>query len=218
MIDKIVIVDYQLGNLFSVVQACNHLGYDVLVSSSPLDIQDADYLILPGVGAFADAMNNLIETGMDKAIHQYVIEGKPLMGVCLGLQLLFTESEEFGNTKGLNLINGVVRKFEKFSEAGKAINVPQIQWNQIYEPGPAKWKNSPLHYCQPLDYMYFVHSYFVKPEQEADVLSLTDYGGQEYCSSVLKGNVFATQFHPEKSGLYGINIYKEWFTLNKKQN
>jgi len=216
MKEKVVVIDYQLGNLFSVVQACSHLGYNAIVSTSPIDLLDAAYVILPGVGAFRDAMNNLVATGMDDAIRNYVNDGKPLMGVCLGLQLLLTESEEFGNTKGLNLISGVVRKFEKTKAENGILKVPQIQWNQIEEPHPFLWNNTPLRSCKTLDYMYFVHSYYAVPDQEKDILSVTTYGTQKYCSALLRDNVFATQFHPEKSALYGVNIYKEWFELNKK--
>jgi glutamine amidotransferase len=213
MAKKVVIIDYQLGNLFSVKQACEHLGHAAVISSEPADLLQADYAILPGVGAFADAMQNLNEFGLTAAIHEYVQKGKPLMGVCLGLQLLLTESEEFGSTKGLNLLPGTVKKFPVQVIDGNAHKVPQIQWNTISEPATGKWQQTPLQCCKPGDFMYFVHSYYAAPDDKQFVLTTTTYGVQQYCSAVIKDNVFATQFHPEKSGLYGVNIYKEWFNL-----
>jgi len=210
---KVVIIDYQLGNLFSVKQACEHLGYQAMVSSRPEDLLDADYAILPGVGAFADAMYNLNTFGLTDAIQQYVKSGKPFMGVCLGLQLLLNESEEFGTTPGLGIIPGTVKKFEVQHINGHAHKVPQIQWNTIDEAKAGRWENTPLQCCKPGDFMYFVHSFYAQPAEEKYVLSKTVYGDIRYCSSVLHQNVFATQFHPEKSGLYGVNIYKEWFKL-----
>jgi glutamine amidotransferase len=213
MSKNVVIIDYQLGNLFSVKQACEHLGYHSIVSTNPDELKKADYAILPGVGAFADAMTNLQSFGLVDAIHSYVEEGKPLMGVCLGLQLLLTESEEFGSTKGLNIIPGTVRKFNTIGADGKLYKVPQIQWNVIEKPDKMKWENTPLQCCKSGDFMYFVHSFYAEPVDEKYVLSQSEYSGLQYCSSVKKNNVFATQFHPEKSGLYGVNIYKEWFNL-----
>jgi len=213
MSKKVVIIDYQLGNLFSVQQACAYLGHPAIISSRPEDLLQSDYAILPGVGAFADAMENLNNFGLTGAIHEYVAKGKPLMGVCLGLQLLLTESDEFGSTKGLNLLPGTVKKFPVQTLAGDTFKVPQIQWNTIQEPAPAKWKDTPLQCCRPGDFMYFVHSYYAVPANKQCVLTTTTYGMQEYCSAVISDNIFATQFHPEKSGLYGVDIYKEWFSL-----
>lgn len=211
---NVVIIDYQLGNLFSVRQACEYLGYHAAVSSDPEDLKKADYVILPGVGAFADAMNNMQSLGFIESIHDYVDKGKPLMGVCLGLQLLLTESEEFGNTRGLDIIPGVVKKFKSTGPDDKVYKVPQIQWNTIQQPAGFSWQNTPLQCCRDGDFMYFVHSFYADPSDRQYVLSESEYSGLQYCSSLKKDNVFATQFHPEKSGLYGVNIYKEWFTLS----
>jgi imidazole glycerol-phosphate synthase subunit HisH len=211
---NIVIIDYQLGNLFSVRQACLQLGHDAEISNDPEKLLNADYAILPGVGAFADAMDNLDKFGLTEAVQEYVKKGKPLMGVCLGLQLLMSESEEFGNKKGLDLIPGTVKKFNVENYGNHIIKVPQIQWNTISEHEPGTWTHSPLKCCQPGDFMYFVHSYYAKPENDKYVLADTTYGSHTYCSAVLKDNVFATQFHPEKSSLYGVSIYKEWLNQN----
>lgn len=216
MSKNVVIIDYQLGNLFSVQQSCAHLGHTAQVSSDPDVLRKADMAILPGVGAFADAMNSMRQLGLADALQEYVADGRPLMGVCLGLQLLMTESEEFGDTKGLNIIPGTVRRFQVQEVGGHVHKVPQIQWNTITEPAPGRWAQSPLRHCQSGDFMYFVHSFYTQPADERHVLSKTTYGTQQYCSAVQLDNVFATQFHPEKSGLYGVRIYEEWFNQHSK--
>lgn len=213
MSKKVVIIDYQLGNLFSVKQACDSLGYNAFISNKPEELREAEYAILPGVGAFADAIKNLEQFGLVDEIHSHVKKGKPLMGVCLGLQLLLTRSDEFGETKGLDIIPGTVRKFNSLSPEGEYFKVPQIQWNIIEQPEDHRWVNTPLQCCKDGDFMYFVHSFYAEPTDEKYVLARTTYAGNIYCSAVIKDNVFATQFHPEKSGVYGVNIYKEWFNL-----
>ena len=213
---KVAIIDYQLGNMFSVKQACLHLGYAASITSDKNELLNADYAILPGVGAFGDAMQNLKSLDLVEPIKDFVASGKPFMGVCLGLQLLFTESEEFGSFKGLNLIEGKVTKFPEFDPAKNKVKVPQIEWNQIYS-AQHPWQDSPLRNCKSGDYMYFVHSFYVKPESDQYNLSQTQYAGIKYCSSIKKKNLFACQFHPEKSGVHGIHIYKNWFDDYKKQ-
>jgi glutamine amidotransferase len=213
---KVAIIDYQLGNMFSVKQACHHLGYEASITTDKDELLNADYAILPGVGAFGDAMENLKSLDLIEPIKDFVAAGKPFMGVCLGLQLLFTESEEFGNNKGLNLIEGVVTKFPEFDPSKSRVKVPQIEWNQIYT-AQHPWQDSPLRDCKSGDYMYFVHSFYVKPNSNQYNLSETQYGGIKYCSSIKKENLFACQFHPEKSGGHGIQIYKNWFDDHQKQ-
>lgn len=207
---KVVIIDYQLGNLFSVKQACDYLGCITEITSDPEKLLLSDYAILPGVGAFSDAMTNLDEFGLSDSIKEFVKQGKPLMGVCLGLQLLLSNSEEFGTTTGLNLIPGTVQKFPIQTLNQRVYKVPQIQWNTIGEPAQGRWSNTPLNVCKAGDFMYFVHSFYAVPENQEHIASVTAYGNLQYCSAVIKDNIFATQFHPEKSGLYGVNIYKAW--------
>lgn len=208
---QIAIIDYQLGNLFSVKQACEYLGYKSIITSDKNILMNSDYAILPGVGAFGDAMKSLDDLDLVEPMKDFINAGKPFMGVCLGLQLLFSESEEFGSYKGLGIISGTVKKFSTSGKDGEKVKVPQIEWNQIYKSGSIDWEQTPLKNCKEGDYMYFVHSYFVEPEDETSWLSKTTYGGKTYCSSVIRNNVFASQFHPEKSGLEGISIYKNWF-------
>jgi glutamine amidotransferase len=210
---KITIIDYKLGNLFSVKHACGYVNLTTSISSDKKDIIDADALILPGVGAFGDAMKNLQELDMIEPILDFVASGKPLLGICLGMQLLFTESYEFGEHKGLNIIEGEITKFPSMGMNGKSIRVPHISWNRINLPTNQSWENSPLQGLEDGAYMYFVHSYFANPQNNADMLTQTEYEGINFCSSVKKGNVFASQFHPEKSGQKGIGIYRTWANM-----
>ncbi|APJ04565.1 imidazole glycerol phosphate synthase subunit HisH [Silvanigrella aquatica] len=212
MSKKIIILDYGIGNLQSVAQVFAHLNNPALISSNYKEIMSADALVLPGVGAFGHAMNNLKELYLDKSILEFVQTGKPLMGICLGFQLLFSESEEFGNHKGLDIIKGKVHKFTNDNVLNLGIKIPQVGWNKIYRSLTAvdNWAKSPLREIQNMDYMYFIHSYYAKPEVTNEILTLTQYEGTEYCSSILKDNIFAVQFHPEKSAWQGIRIYKNW--------
>lgn len=206
---SVTIVDYQLGNLFSVRKACDMLGCAAAVSSEAKDIASADALILPGVGAFGQAMENLHRLDLVQPLLDHVAAGKPLFGICLGLQLLFEESEEFGTPKGLGILRGQVRKLPVSGSP-----VPQIGWNRI-EPGPARgagWAESPLEKVKHGSWMYFVHSFYVENSDPQDALCKTNYSGFDYTSAALKGSVFATQFHPEKSSHEGLEIYRHWLS------
>lgn len=209
MSKSVVIVDYQLSNLKSVEYACKHVGLDFSISSDPSEIAKSDGIILPGIGAFGDAMRNLDSLKITPVLLEKIANGTPLMGVCLGLQLLFTHSEEFGNHKGLNIIPGTVTKFPEKNAQGENMTVPQIAWNQL-DAATMSWEKTPFSHLSPGEYVYFVHSFYVKPEDSSVILSNTTYQGFTYCSSVLHKNVFAVQFHPEKSGEHGVNIYAQW--------
>lgn len=207
---NIAIIDYDAGNLYSVQHACNFVGLDAEITSNPNKILEADGVILPGVGAFGAAMESLKKLKIIEPINEYIRSGKPFMGICLGMQLLFSESEEFGHHKGLGIIEGKVARFPEKTKKKKLIRVPQISWNTIYSSEKNKWEKSYLKNIKQNEYMYFVHSYYCAPKNKEDILSLTNYEGFKYCSSILKGNFFACQFHPEKSGKEGIKIYKEF--------
>jgi len=211
----IVILDYGLGNLFSVQHVCEHLGYETRITQDKNDIASADAVILPGVGAFGDAIRNMHSLDLVSPVKDFISSGKPFMGVCLGMQLLFSESEEFGTHKGLDIIGGSIKKFPSVTAAGNRIRVPQISWNHVLQTGKG-WNGSPLAGMENGMYMYFVHSYYAVPADPEVVLTETEYEGIRYCSAVKKGNVFATQFHPEKSAAKGIEIYKNW--LNEVDN
>lgn len=205
MSKKIVIVDYESGNLFSVAQALTHLGADVTITNDVDKIRGAQSLVLPGVGAFPDAKNNLDRLNLSDAVVDFIKSGKSFMGICLGMQLLFEDSEEFALTKGLGIVKGSIKKFQGHSN----MRIPQIAWNTIYN-SKRTWENSPLHNIKQNEFMYFVHSYYAKPLEENVVLTNTKYHDFEYCSSVLMDNIFATQFHPEKSAVEGLKIFENW--------
>jgi glutamine amidotransferase len=209
---KVVIIDYGMGNLFSVKLACERIGLDVEISNDKSDVENASGLILPGVGAFGDAMKTLEELDLINPIKEFINSGKPFLGVCLGLQLLMSESEEFGLHKGLDIIKGKVIKIP-----GSKDKVPQVGWNKILKPETRKdWDDTPLKGLKE-EYVYFVHSFYVAPEDKNVIATETEYAGLKYCSSLQKGNVFACQFHPEKSGESGLLIYKN-FANSIKQN
>lgn len=190
----IAIIDYKLSNLFSVKNALEYLGLSAVITSDKKTILKADAAVLPGVGAYGDAMKNLKKLELINTIHDFIKSEKPFMGVCLGMQLLFNESEEFGCHKGLKIIAGTVKKFPDNDR------VPQICWNTILPQDKKIWKKSPLRNMQPDDYVYFVHSYYVEPQDPTIVLAQTAYAGINYCSALMYKNVFATQFHPKKVG------------------
>jgi imidazole glycerol-phosphate synthase subunit HisH len=210
-VKKVVIIDYDMGNLFSVEQACIHAGLTSIVTADPKIIIEADAVILPGVGAFGEAMAQLQQKHLVDPIREFIQKGNPFMGICLGLQLLFSNTVEFGQHEGLNIISGTVAKFPTTDPENKKVKVPQVGWNSIF-PSTKKdtWQQSPLKDIASGEFMYFVHSYYVIPEFDDVSLTTTIYGGNKYCSSVIKDNVFATQFHPEKSGIEGLKIYKKW--------
>jgi glutamine amidotransferase len=211
-IKKVVIIDYKLGNLFSVKQACGAVGISAEISSDRDAVIAADALILPGVGAFSEAMENLRKSDLVDAIVEKVKENTPLFGICLGQQLLFSGSEEFGPCKGLSLIEGAIKRFSNLSEQ-KKVRVPQIAWNKI-DSHEKSWTDTPLKDLEDGEFVYFVHSYYAVPQNKSYVLSTTNYGGVTYCSSVRHNNIFATQFHPEKSADKGLTIYRNWALQN----
>jgi glutamine amidotransferase len=210
---RVAIVDFEMCNLFSVTQACGFVGLKAVITSDRFVIAESDAIILPGVGAFGDAMSNLKRLDLIEPIKDCLEKGTPLLGICLGMQLLFSESEEFGMHKGLDIIEGAVHRFPTENDGGKRIRVPHVGWNQIRKALSTQengWDNTPLEGIKNEEYMYFVHSYFVKPDAPDMTLSLTGYEGIQFCSSIHHKNVFACQFHPEKSAIEGIRIYKNW--------
>ena len=205
MVD-VAIIDYKSGNLYSVQAACNKVGLTSLITSDHNQILDARTAILPGVGAFGEAMSQLGTSRLDECIFSFISSGRPFVGICLGFQLLFESSEEYGEHKGLEIIQGAVKKlsFEKTQQY--RYPVPKVGWSKLQPVN--SWDGTLLHKNEYNDLMYFTHSYYVKPKNEAIVLATTAYGNNEYCSAIQYKNVFATQFHPEKSGKVGIKIYQ----------
>ena len=213
---KVAIIDYGLGNLFSIKQACENVGLKPFITANEKTISKSDAIILPGVGAFGHAMNCLRDNYLIEPLLEFAKSGKPFMGVCLGMQLLFSKSEEFGLNNGLNIINGSIRKFPN-SFKGHNIKSPQIQWNRIKKNNSNDWSNSPLKNIKNDTFMYFVHSFYCEPTNKSNILAYTNHMGFEYASAVIKDNIIGFQFHPEKSSLQGIQIYSSWANLIKKQ-
>lgn len=211
----VAVVDYEMGNLFSVAHACEYVGLNAVITSDSTIILNADAVILPGVGAFGNAMENLRRLDLEFPLKDFIAAGKPFMGVCLGLQLLFSESEEFGLHKGFGIIEGSVVRFSAQTAVGEPIKVPHIGWNQIYKSSGKDWGNSPLRNLNEGEFMYFVHSYYPEPLSKDVILSITEYEDVQFCSSISQKNVFACQFHPEKSAAAGLEIYKQWADLIK---
>ena len=196
----IAIIDYGVGNLFSLCCSFRSIGADITVTSDADVIKKADKLILPGVGAFADAAAKLRESGLDTLIKQQAAEGKPLMGICLGMQLLFEKSYEYGEHEGLGLLRGSVVPMQ--NAIPKDLKIPHIGWNALHFT-----RNSPLmKYVSEGDCVYFVHSYFADGCDDS-VIATAEYG-KELTAAVQKGNVMGCQFHPEKSGDVGLAILK----------
>ncbi|MBM4037079.1 MAG: imidazole glycerol phosphate synthase subunit HisH [Planctomycetes bacterium] len=240
----IAIVDYGLGNLKSVKSACDRLGVDGTVTSDAAAILGADGVIFPGVGAFQRAMENLGKLGLVEPLRQVAHSGRPFLGICLGLQLLFAESSEHGHHEGLNIIPGKVVRFEPGAgrrlpegrtpnssasafgvlpsgslggppgadEPLKALKVPHMGWNQVRQERP-----SPLFEGVPdRSFFYFAHSYYAEPDDAAVAIGSTEYGVR-FASAVQKGNVFATQFHPEKSGPVGLRMLENFCGLCRRR-
>jgi imidazole glycerol-phosphate synthase subunit HisH len=201
---SVAIIDYKLGNLHSVKSACDYVNLPSVITDDPEIILKSKAVILPGVGAFKEGMNFLKKSKLDLTIKEFIKTNKPFLGVCLGMQLLFEYSEEFGNHPGLGVVKGKIVKFD--FDKNYNYPVPQIGWNKIYSKNK-NWKNTILETNSNEDFMYFVHSYYAIPEDDC-ILSKTRYGSIEFCSSIKFKNIYATQFHPEKSGKKGLNIYK----------
>jgi len=201
----IAIIDYGMGNLRSVQKAFEAVGHQAVVTREPSKISDASHVVLPGVGAFGDCMDNLMRYELDDPLRDAISSGKPFLGICVGLQLLFTESEEFGQHPGLDILPGVVKRFPSDSSATAGLKIPHMGWNTI-----TIQQASPLLEQIPLkSHLYFVHSYYVEPEDPQVTCTTTDYGFP-FVSSVWKDNIFAAQFHPEKSQTIGLQIFRNF--------
>jgi glutamine amidotransferase len=198
----IAIVDYNMGNLRSVQNAFDKIGANAVIEKDPDRLKDYDKLVLPGVGAFGDAMEHLKKSALDEALIDYANSGKPFLGVCLGMQLLFNSSSEFGSHKGLGLIDGEVELFDK-SRFKTPLKVPHMGWNEIETSSSILFKGLDKKF-----YLYFVHSYHVKTD-ERFIIGKTHYG-YDFASAVQKDNIFGFQPHPEKSHENGLKILKNF--------
>ncbi|KKM94983.1 hypothetical protein LCGC14_1192800 [marine sediment metagenome] len=206
---NIAIIDYEMGNLKSIYKCVKHLNVESTITENPKEILNADGVILPGVGAFGDAMRHLKEKNLISIIKEVVSENIPLFGICLGQQLLFSTSFEMGEYNGLNLIEGEVISFD----IKKVDKIPQIGWNNVNFVDNGNFLIQGI----PNDsYFYFVHSLYTIPKNPKYIVGKTKYGDIEYCSIICKDNIFATQFHPEKSSRNGIQVYQNFINHCKR--
>jgi glutamine amidotransferase len=209
-IASVAIVDYGMGNLFSVKHACEHVGLRAAITASRQDIVAADAVVLPGVGAFGDAMVSLEQLDLIAPLRDIAASGTPLLGICLGLQLLMTESEEFGSHRGLAIIAGRVVRIDQPRGASHVLKVPHVGWNRVLRPTgrPDAWKGSLLEGLDEGTPFHFAHSYYVEPADPRAVIGLTVYGTMTFASCVRAASVFGCQAHPERSGPAGLHIYR----------
>ncbi len=201
------IIDYEMGNLRSVEKAFQSLGFAARVSNDPKDIATADKIVLPGVGAFNDCVTNLRNGGFVEPLMEHLDKGKPMLGICVGMQMLFDEGEEFGIHKGLGLIPGRVVRFPAgMVENGEKLKVPHMGWNNldISKPSPI-FKG-----VESGSFVYFVHSYYCQAQNPEDIAATCTYGDVTFCASLWRGNIMATQFHPEKSQTIGLQIFRNF--------
>jgi glutamine amidotransferase len=208
---NVVILDYGIGNIKSISNAIIEVGAIPILTNDPNKILSADACILPGVGAFQKGMANLKSSNLISVIHEFVKTGKPFLGICLGMQLLFDESHEFGITQGLGLIDGSVQKIKLKPDSKEKL--PHVSWNEIYEPRYGKWLDSLLETTKLNSDVYFVHSFAAMPANVDDILALTNYGEGAICAAVKKKNITGVQFHPEKSGNFGLKMLTQYLSI-----
>jgi glutamine amidotransferase len=212
---QVTVIDYGIGNLLNVVRAFEHCGATVQVAEQAAQVSTLpDRLVLPGVGAFSDAMVELRSRGFDDLVKRYVDTGRPFLGICVGAQLLFDVGEEHGEHAGLGLIPGRVQPVPAFDPAGRSLRVPHIGWSGLVRPPAcASWDGTILASVQPGEAVYFVHSYSLVPTQEAHRLADTDYHGVRICAAVVRDQIYGCQFHPERSAASGLGMLSAFLEL-----
>ncbi|MBI2048139.1 MAG: imidazole glycerol phosphate synthase subunit HisH [Parcubacteria group bacterium] len=211
MKQRIHIIDYGYGNLFSLTRAFSHLGAEVVVSSDPESLEGTSAIIIPGVGAFGDGIRELRKRGFENSILNYAKNNTPILGICLGMQFLFDWSEEFGKHKGLGLIKG---KVKRITVSDTLCKIPHIGWNKIFLPRDRNsWEETIFQSTKEQDQVYFAHSYGGRPEHQEDVLAEASYCGTTIVAAVMRNNIIGVQFHPEKSGEVGLSILKNFLDI-----
>jgi imidazole glycerol-phosphate synthase subunit HisH len=213
MTRRVHVVDYGVGNLYSVSRAVEKAGGEVCLSDDHAEIAAADRLILPGVGAFRDGMAGLASRGLDEAVTAFAATGRPLLGICLGMQMLASESLEFGSYRGLGLVPGRVRPIPRHGVNGTPHKIPFIGWAALEPTRPEEFAGTPLYGVTNGDSIYLVHSFHVEPENAADTLAVYRYNGVPVTAAVGRDNIFGCQFHPEKSGPVGLGIIGRFLTV-----
>jgi glutamine amidotransferase len=214
----IAVIDYGLGNLGSITKALDFLSCKSVIINNPKDLFEAEKIIIPGVGAFGDAMKNLQEKNFLQTIKEISKQGIPLLGICLGMQILLSESEEFGFHKGLDIIPGKVKKMPSEIKNDNFYKIPHIGWNSLIRPKNISWEKTILENFSKNNEAYFVHSFACYPEKSEHILAYTEYGGHLFPSVIKKGNVYGCQFHPEKSREPGLSILKSFAKMTKETN
>lgn len=209
---KFVITDYGVGNMRSLARAFEHFGAEIIFSEDAKTISSADAIIMPGDGAFKSGMDGLSIRHLTKSVKDFASSGKPVLGICLGAQILLSWGFEFGKYKGLDLIAGKVVKFPKLEGA----KIPQIGWNSLEPTRNARRRNTILLNVKAGANVYFIHSYIMLPEKDNSALAYTTYGGNRFCSVVKSGNIYGCQFHPEKSGSVGLTIINNFIKIVKQ--
>ena len=204
------VLDYGLGNIKSIIRMLQKAGAPAKSISTPDEVHRSTKMILPGVGHFDSGMAHIKKCGLQAPLRIKVMEEKiPILGICLGMQLLMSESSEFGCQEGLGIIKGRVIKFDNpTDDDGKTLKVPHIGWNRVCKPHDEGWADTLLKGLDNNEFMYFIHSFYVKPDDPDVVLSVSRHGNAEFCSSLHSKNIFACQFHPERSGKEGLKIYR----------
>jgi len=210
---KVTVVDYGIGNLFSVQRALEVAGAAVSLSADPDVIRQAERVVLPGVGAFADGMAGLEGRGLTGPLRDFAATGRPLLGICLGMQMLATLSEEFGQHAGLDLVPGRVRALPGEDAAGRPHKIPHIGWVEIAPPQPGLWAGTLLAGTAPGTAVYLVHSFAVVPDDPRHVLAVCQFGGHAICTAIRRDNIMGCQFHPEKSGQAGLAMLGRFLAL-----
>lgn len=212
---KVTVINYGLSNLLSVEHAFRHLGAEVEITDDAATVLAAEILVLPGVGAFEDGMNGLAKLGLIEPIRQKAAAGTPLLGICLGMQMLFDESDEFGVHQGLGLIPGRVERIPDTDTDGTHQKVPHISWNGLFPVSGEDFSGTALASIAPGEECYFIHSYEAKPSLDCR-LADTVYGGRRICAAAGKGSVLGYQFHPEKSGPVGLRLLEQFLAMADK--
>jgi glutamine amidotransferase len=213
-VSGIAIVDYDLGNVRSVGNAFAYCGAQVSLTRNHKELMGASGLILPGVGSFAFGASQLRKYGLFEVIKSFSESGKPILGICLGMQLLMSQGEEHGQTEGLGLIKGVVKSLRELG--GLNGRLPHVGWNSLAKPEDCSWSDTILNDVEEGTCMYFVHSYAAIPIDPLNRLSETEYGGVRFCSSIRSGNIYGCQFHPEKSGHDGLRLIKQFVSITNE--
>jgi imidazole glycerol-phosphate synthase subunit HisH len=212
---RVTVVDYGMCNMLNVARAFQHLGADPLITEDPADVGRAEMLVVPGVGAFEDSIREVVSRGFADAICRFSESGRPMLGICVGMQILFEASEEFGLHKGLGILRGRVKAIPSIATDGTPLRVPHIGWNHLVPPESGRtWGDTvlaPLTHENPA--VYFVHSFAAEPDDQSIRLADCQYGGNRICAAIQRGNMVATQFHPERSGTVGLSIIQQFLDL-----